>query len=65
MTPTERETAAFEIMEEMWAAIMRDNLTVAAWLNRYPDRVPEDVTVVAALIKDGWDMFQEIWAKAI
>lgn len=63
MTPVEHETVAFEIIEEAFAALKTDTMAIGERLHGMdPAYTTEDVTAVVASIKEGWEMFHEIWS---
>lgn len=63
MTPGERETVAFEMIQEAFAALKTDTMAIGERLyGMDPTYTTEDVTAIVAELKNGWDMFREIWS---
>jgi hypothetical protein len=63
VTRDEQETVAFEMIQEAFAEMAEGTMDIGFRLHADGiDYTSEDVTAVVALIKEGWEMFHEIWS---
>lgn len=63
MTPVEHEAMAFDMIQEAFATLKTDTMTIGERCQGMdPTYTTEDVAAVVAQIRNGWEMFHEIWS---